>query len=350
MTNFRVWVCVTAMIAAGVVAAVAQRVPSAPANVRILPGPRSAFTTVTDGRSHEYFNSLVKLREHFRSWSLRSQPQLDELAPLGRSSYFTYVFGSDPYSTPQDGAKFYKSADDQLGRSSDSIPGNQQLRMPLRVDKGSLLITWDFWYGPEFRQNIDPKKLDAYKTFQLRQGGDVWWTHLNHFTRRGGSDEVAKVYDAVTGRRGELPAGISRLKPIQPTGEGALGARAFGVKYGVWTRYWLEVHLHVPADDPRWNSWKSTGPVARTLTGTWHMGSLWVADETRDPQRIIYRVPLTITASDMSSFDFEFNTSNKPPSQDGPLIGYGRNVVVLQNYVLPSIPEDDPRIFVRPLP
>jgi hypothetical protein len=58
----------------------------------------------------------------------------------------------------------------------------------------------------------------------------------------------------------------------------------------------------------------------------------------------------TQSNSTVGSFDFEFNTScNPPPCQTGPLIGYGRNVVVLHNYALPTVdPEADADIFQKP--
>src|SRR5688572_13434647 len=81
----------------------AQRPPAAPKNLRILSGG-IVNPSIPNPHRHDYFNSLVALKEHFRSWSLRDQTQLDGLTNLGTSSYFTYAFGSDGYSAPQDGA------------------------------------------------------------------------------------------------------------------------------------------------------------------------------------------------------------------------------------------------------
>jgi hypothetical protein len=305
------------------------------------------------GTAHDYFNALTKIREHFASWSLRDQQQLDGLTGPRKSNYFTYSPTSDTYARRQDGAKFYKPVDDKIGTESDSIPGNQQLRMPIGIDRGSVLITWDFWYGPEFRHNVG--RVVNYKTFQIRQGdgasrsGGRWWTLLNRFNARLADDEFARAFDSLNRSGFPLPPGAVDRKPIAPAGAGAVGGEAFAVKYGKWTRYWVEIALSVPADDPRWNDWKSLSDGTKKLTGTWHMISLWMADESTDPVRILYRVPWRMKASHVASFDFEFNTSTKPPAQKGPLVGYGRNVIVLKDYQLPQKPESDTRIFVRPV-
>jgi hypothetical protein len=301
---------------------------------------------------HAYFEQLRSLPEHFAHWSLRDQQQLDELTNLGTSRYFTYTFPADEYGFAQDGAKFFKPVDDRLGAGSDSIPGNQQLRMPLQIESGSVLITWDFWYGPEFRHNIG--RLANYKTFQVRQGngtkenGRLLWTHVNRFREGLAADEMSKVFESLSAAGLPFPPGVSDREPLTPPGIGALGGNVFGIKTGRWTRYWIEIALSVPATDPRWREWKSLNSQSMTLSGSWHMLSLWIADENTDPVRIIHRVPWATRGTHLSSFDFEFNTSSTPPAQTGPLIGYGRNVVVLHNYRLPEPPEADARVFVRP--
>lgn len=306
------------------------------------------------GRPHDFYDDLRRLPERFADWSLRDQAQLDKLTKRGKSSYFTYEFGTDRYPRSQDGAKFFKPADDKIGTGSDSIPGNQQLKMPLGIDRGTVLITWDFWYGPEFRNNIG--RVGNYKTFQVRQGdgantdGRRWWTHLNSFDASTQADEVSRVFDAIDRTGLALAPGVERTKPITPAGTAAAGGRTFTVKHGKWTRYWMEIALAVPAQDPRWNDWKAMNAAAAKLTGSWDMLSLWIADENTAPMRILYRVPWVRKGSHISSFEFEFNTSAKPPAQTGPLVGYGRNVVVLRDYKLPAVPETDVRIFARPVP
>lgn len=350
----------TALLAIASLALVsAQGVPSAPRNLRIVAknssGPKVPECVVAPGggAQHAYFDSLVALPQHHCNWSLRSQEQLDSLTNLRASSYFRYSPATDNYPTPQDAAKFYKPVDDQIGKESDSIPGNQQLKMPIGISDGSVLITWDFWYGPEFRTNIGA--IANYKMFQVRQGAsNRWWTILNRWTLASGNGEVSRISNSMDGvNSSNWPAGMSQFKPFTPGGAGAVAPEEFSTYYGRWTRYWLEIRLNQPHTAfGEWMSQNSKGVTGTPaqLSGTWHMLSLWVADEQRAPQRVLYRVPWTMVGANNSigSFDFELNTSSAPPGQTGPLVGYGRNVVVLRNYQLPAVPETDTRIFVRP--
>jgi len=110
------------------------------------------------------------------------------------------------------------------------------------------------------------------------------------------------------------------------------------------------IRFSVAANDSSWDAWKGQSAPAATLSGTWHQISLAIADEDRDPEWLLYKVPWVNTANmpALTTFDFEFNTSTVPPAQDGALIGYGRNVAVLHNYSLPSDPLTDTDIFQKP--
>jgi PKD repeat protein len=314
------------------------------------------------GGAHAYFESLQALPEHHASWGLRSQSELDDLVNAPPSSYFTFSPSTDSYPQAQDGAKFYKPVDDRLGFGSDSIPGNQQLKMPIGINTGTILICWDFWYGEEFRLYTragDPlAKLANYKTFQVRQGvSGRWWTVKDHFFRADADPEISKITSTLDRNGLPLPPGCSSNDPLEPTGEGAAPRESYPILHSRWTRRWIEIRLNRPAAEfTEWKALAVEGPTGNSadLTGTWHMLSLWVADEGREAARTLFRVPWqmggTQSNSTVGSFDFEFNTScNPPPCQTGPLIGYGRNVVVLHNYALPTVdPEADADIFQKP--
>jgi hypothetical protein len=342
----------------------AQGKPATPTGLRLAGGggskpaidPESIPPAPCGGscNQHAYFNSLVTLPQRYRAYHLRAQSQLDVLTNAGVSNYFRYVYGADPHPMSQDAAKFYKPTDDQIGTESDSVPGNQQLRMPIGLSSGTLLITWDFFYGPEFRTNIGT--ILNYKTFQIRQGVDGrWWTHVNRWVRAESPAEVSRVVQAMTGGSENAPPGFTRTQPgLEPEGPGTAGYESYPIHHSKWTRYWVEIRLNQPDSQfLEWKALQSPGFNGNSvnLSGAYHMLSMWVADEHRGPTRLLYRVPWFMAASansSIGSFDFEFNTSSVPGGQAGPLIGYGRNVVVLHNYPLPAVPESDGRIFVRP--
>jgi hypothetical protein len=75
------------------------------------------------------------------------------------------------------------------------------------------------------------------------------------------------------------------------------------------------------------------------LTGTWDMVTLWIADESRDATRVLYRVPGTRKALDimLAQFRFSWDTSTNNGNGGGlvgPVVAYGRNVVILHNYFI----------------
>jgi hypothetical protein len=83
------------------------------------------------------------------------------------------------------------------------------------------------------------------------------------------------------------------------------------------------------------------------------MISMWTADENRPVRRLLYRVPINwngvLWDPIVDMFKFEMNTSQPPGSLIGPLVGYGRNVVLLHNYNLPNVAETDKVIFRQPV-
>jgi hypothetical protein len=251
-------------------------------------------------------------------------------------------------------------------KCSDSIPTRQQLKMPIRVSSGSVLITWDFYFPPEWRNHVG--ELSAYKIFKVQSGTGVsggWWTLLSHLSKR--SSEAAAIGPLHSGIAGDHGDAVTAGKPFAPTGAGALPSNTFQLHHSVWTRFWVEIKaFQSPASFVEWNSayckpgtgnnpcsgagGTQIGPNPEDPAGRWHMASVWAADENRNPVTIMFRAPLAWTGDGrIERFDFEFNTSEEPVAQTGPLVGYGRNVVVLRNYQLPNAPLNDTLIFKRPI-
>jgi hypothetical protein len=228
--------------------------------------------------------------------------------------------------------------------------------MPIpRIGSGSLLITWDWFWGPEFKTQRGA--MNHYKAFHVMLGGHAIWTLMQSPAWAGGSD-IGKLWDSLR-TPGAAPAGMVVREPWTPTGPGAPDQRngsgeQFPIYANTWMRYWLEVKMYQPPS--AFTEWKAvTGqtlqPNPTDAQGRWHMASLWFADENRGPQRLLYRIPLGWGSTwdpNVNRFDFEMNSSQST-GFIGPWVGYGRNVVALHNYQLPSTPENDTFIFKRPV-
>lgn len=346
----------------------AQVGPPPPKNLRLAkttPAPKSTppscVVPPVGGAAHAYFDSLVRRSEHYCNWSLRSQEQLNSLVGDPVATIFTYDPAGDDYPDKQDAAKMIRTP----GESS-SIPGTQQLRMPFkpRIESGSVLITWDWYWGKEFRTNRGA--VNHYKMFQVMMDGHGWWTLMANlaWASQTDSNEVSKVSDEF---RGKAPAeGVLTKSPWTPAGPGTPDQRPlksnttqYPQYHSRWTRYWIEVNmLQPPYAFTDWNQTyldgRVLGPNPDDPEGRWHMVSLFSADEVRGVQRLLYRVPvdyggLNKWAPWITTFRLELNTSQPRDSLTGPLIGYARNVVVLHNYKLPNVAEADTYLFQKPI-
>ena len=349
-------------------------VPSPPRNVRVLaegspevppteppqPPPQPCAIPAASGGPHAYFDTLVKRSEHLCNWSLRSQAQLDRLTAEKRSIDFTYQPSEDSYPNRQDAAKFLRSPGTTGGAS---IPTRQQVRMTLpQVENGSIIITWDWYWGKEFRENHGA--VTHWKAFSVRIGGTHgWWTLMNNLgpsTNSPNPDEVSKVTDEIgSGVRANGMISTERVTPSGPDTppQRPTYAEAYPQYHSRWTRFWIELKLLQPPS--AFTEWSSTYLKGAPLNGNpgdpqgrWHMASLWSADEGRDVHRLLYRIPLNWKAEiegrthHVTRFDLQMNSSKS--GLTGPLVGYVRNVVMLHNYRLPANPETDSLLFQRP--
>jgi hypothetical protein len=365
---------VAALAVAFVTVTIAQtQAPAPPKNLRIIAGgspvpapaptptpppPTPCATPQATGKSaHAYFEAITSRAEHLCNFSLRSQAQLNSLVADPSSTYFTYDPASDTYAGKQDAAKFYVGTPAQTGRTSASIPTKQQVRIPIQpLSGGSLMITWDWYWGPEFLTQRGA--MNHYKAFHVILGGHALWT-LMHSPAWADSGDIGKVWDSFVTPSGP-PNGLVSREPWTPCGEGCPDQRKgsgeqVGIKANTWMRYWLEIKMFQPPSAfVEWTrvTGQTLQPNPSDPQGRWHMASLWFADETRAPQRLLYRIPvgwLDTWNPAISRFDFEMNTSQST-GFIGPWTGYGRNVVILQDYQLPaSRPEADTVIFQRPV-
>lgn len=338
--------------------------PAPPVNLRLTlgdakpPAPSPCIAPKPGGSAHAYFDTLVQRPEHYCNWSLRSQAQLDSLVGDPVATNFSYSPSTDFYADKQDAAKFVL-----LPGGPSSLPAKQQLHLVFKpsLTSGSILITWDWYWGREFRENRGA--VNHYKMFQVMMGGHGWWTLMSTFDWASPTDTKQVGMAADSFRAGTLADGAIQREPWTPSGPGTPDQRnKSGSQYpqlhSVWTRYWIEIKMLQPPS--AFTEWSQTylngaplGPNLNDPEGRWHMVSLWMADEKRDARRLLYRVPINYDGNAgwnpwISRFRFELNTSQPANSLTGPLIGYARNMVVLHNYELPAVAESDTFIFRRP--
>src|SRR5687767_13177005 len=126
--------------------------PSPPTNLRILgpgkavsasdpgrPAARPASATVaSSGGVHSYYEELARQSDCRAAYSMRSQAQLDAIDTGGIGGKKKPVL----YDSVVDAARFTIFAPDTTD--------TQQKHLPVRIDAGSMLLTWDFRFDRNF--------------------------------------------------------------------------------------------------------------------------------------------------------------------------------------------------------
>lgn len=314
----------------------------------------NVISSGADVGPHAYYNALVARPDVYRSWSLRSQSTVDTVNPV--SSVWSYIWPADGYQDAQDAMKFM-SAPRSSAAEQDSIPSSAQIKFPLAISTGSVFITWDFYYGIEFKQHYGG--VATHKAYQVGDGDSTGAYSIYCELRNGYKDAEASTAVAVYDNRcyqmktesthAWFVPGLSTQPAYKPTGQGALDSQTFGIKANVWTRYFMELHTQKTGD--QFTEWNATSTGTLPSTTTYRMFSIWLADEATDPTRVLYRVPWRLRKTFLTKFVFEFNTSSPPSSNGNPVgmtgtqIGYARNVVMLRD---PVVSEADSTLFARP--
>lgn len=252
-----------------------------------------------------------------------------------------------------------------------SIPGNHQIRVPIgikAVQGESILYIWDFYWHQSWRTNVgSPKKISAEKCFNIIWGANATdigtsprWTTLlqvNNYQPASVPTQIGVDSHAI-GSRGALPPrDPNKQGHYNPTGQGTPGDRTYPWHYGVWTRYWVEIKPYQPPEAfTEWSDEYLGGATLNASTwdplGRYHMTTVWIADENRDPIPVLYRVPMSFDQySWITRFDLEFNNSDATPIPGGgDWLGYARGIHLYKNIPLPAnahLTETD--IFKRPV-
>jgi hypothetical protein len=208
--------------------------------------------------------------------------------------------------------------------------------------------------------------VDAWKTFFLFAGENTnstethWLGHDLIKLADSSRGEVSKHHEGPVGTiLLPEPPGVIDRDPYQPTGAGAVPFRSFATHFNRWTRYWLEVRMNVPGS--HFTDWSTSALGGKPLDGVWDMVTLWIADENREPVRVLYRVPAARRSIDtmIASFRLAWDTSTNNINTSGlagPVVAYVRNVVVLRNAPVdgpvftdaaPPLPPTGLRIIVK---
>lgn len=338
---------------------------TAPTNVRIGTG-----SPPSTGNPHAHFEALAARPDCLRSYSMRSQAQLNSLVKQPPSIFWAYDPANDTHPLKQDACKMWKpprkdfrswpalvnhphptiNSIDDSGDESVFLP----LRLPIQVSGGSLTLTWDFWWGHEFQSHRGT--VNAWKAFFLMthptspsgDGSKVF--ELLHEVLGSAILDPAKgdisIHHSDMGENNGRAPGVIDDDPFHPTGLGAAPLRTFRTLGDRWTRYLFELQMNVAGS--AFVEWQAL--TGHDLTGgTYDRASLWIWDETRDPTRVIYRVPVVRDYPYLNTFRFAFDTSTHNldgGGLTGPILAYARNVVALTNA---TVNEGDPLLFARPI-
>jgi hypothetical protein len=345
-----VLVCLAALMLLGVV--VHTQVLAPPSNLRLV-SPLTEPAPPGDGTAHTYFNSLTARSDHWRSYSLRDQGQLVQYGhvPSGVKPDINYIWPYDPDPRRQDAAKLVIPSDGSGVKSDTNRNSIYQVRVPMGpMELGhSYLVTWDAWYGNEWREDISG--IPAHKAFQFdgpdRMNGlpKIWW-EINHAYKSVGSypvasNEVARVavrHYASSMR--QLEDGTWIGVPVGPNVSSGSTSETPTLPYSQWNakperwvRCWQLIEYGM---DPQ--PWRSNPP------GT--LMSLWCADEDRATVQLYNRLQVTLYPPGVQKFWLEFNTStNEVKARRPDLVAYFRNVVVLRDVGYANVP----KLFQRPL-
>jgi hypothetical protein len=269
------------------------------------------------GASHAYFDSLSARPDVLAAYSLRDQAQIDTYrGAKSQPSAVIYDPQNDRDPRKQDAAKVLLPANSL--QTQVWLPTKHQPRQ-------NLLVTWDMWYGKEFK--YQSSLLGGHKAWNLCSPNEAIWTELQAlYDLASSTSDVA--FTAIRQYSGWGP-NTSPMGGVNMNGRnygnttiGPMKAE-FGVRPETWTRHWL----YFQQDPP------------------WYRMYLWMADPNRGPVQVydglqvLPRLPGVGTSMD-GTWDIlrvEYNTSQAVVSGTRPLVGYTRNVVMLKNLALSTV-------------
>lgn len=290
--------------------------------------------------THTYFESLAARPDCMAAYSLRDNAELARFThgPKALGQRVTYDPANDSDPRRQDAAKVVVPAGEPSLRAT--------VRLPVGTADGTTtLVTWDAWFGSEFR--FEESGIGNYKNFQFTSPKRIWFEVKTRFSAAAPPDSrrAARARRASKGEAADKQGTAPPPKPSAPgtsgerpdigvvdarayltvgpnvTNKGSLSSKAatFTIRAETWTRYWVLIEQR--AND-------------------WDLVSMWVADENQGPAHLIDRRQLNVNGS-VDEFWLQYNTSSGRRDV-GERIGYARNVVMLRNVM------DVPVLLQRP--
>jgi hypothetical protein len=332
--------------------------------------------------THGYFNSLVARSDHWKSYGLRNQAEIERYRK-GNSADVNYLFLSgDPDPRRQDAAKVVVADYGNLGGAV--------LAAPMSATDTVMVTTGGLPYAPRLTYKIDDEVVlyssrvtadgVTRTTVQRGQNGTRPAAHAAGAKVGTGSNSLQSqvrlpmgtedghsylvTWDAWYGKEVKL-AELTNWKTYQfaqgTTGDGNLGleirTRFDGGQAPKTTLAANEIAVvdmrhYVNMQDPavedqitpmrgvfaiRAETWTRYWVLIEHVVGDWDRVSLWVADVTRPPVLLLDRVAFETGSHTFRSFWLEFNTStDRVVPNRGPLVSYVRNLVMLRDVTNPK--------------
>lgn len=262
--------------------------------------------------AHAYFERLSARPDVFAAYPLRSQAEIDSYKEAASTSTKRLPI---VYDAVQDAAQITINptvSTDAKGRY-----------LPLKVQTGSFLLTFDFLYDKGFTFTGDGD-ISHHKTWRFNPG-PIWLAIRTDYRHAFNQGQFSEVFFTSPGAKYVVPGESWRVqddpgnpKNLEPW-HGEMIQPRVGVFYftpETWTRLWI---FFEGLDQP-------VGKL-----------SAWAADEARDPVLLIDRIGYKPVPTGLVQFFIEYDTSSDVATKGALRHAWNRNAVVLKDIVFDDV-------------
>lgn len=240
--------------------------------------------------------------------SLSSMAQLDALADTGDANSYEIdaAMGNAAKLTWDQEAPSLGS--DVKDANGNLVKAGNVLRFDLDYNTGEYLFIWDVRYGPEMRSascgGVIPDTLTLYthKEYQFPHGvdngdGSIHFELRNQYIDPALTCADTSLMDVRTysvAPQSHASLSINNHSSFNAGADQTAGADtttllSYPIKHSKWTRY--IVRYKFQQDESAFTSWNTKYGIT-VPDGVYHMASVWVCDEDRDCERIMYEAPI----------------------------------------------------------